>query len=151
MAKLIKSSRRSAPLERMRRRGREDPPFSWHWTVWSMVTFMLTEMLLGGLVGEYIIGRYVSISLAFTLQGLLHLTSFFVGGLIIGLVSKARRTLEPAVGAALSIALMFLLTVFTPFAFMRLESGKLLVGGLIAFVIALTGASLGERLMGRRA
>ena len=113
-----------------------------------MATFVVAELVLGGLVGEYVVGRYMSISLRFMLQGALHLASFFVGGIVIGILSPGVRLLEPAVGAALSITLMFSLTLFTPYTFMAMQSGKLVFGGLIAFVIALSGAKLGERLTG---
>ena len=126
-------------------------PFSWRWTLASMATFMVAELLLGVLVGELVVGRYKSISLSFMLQGLLHLASFFVGGVIIGVVSPGVRIKEPAVGAAFTVATMLMLTMFTPYTFMRMDGGKLLIGGLIAFVIAMSGAKLGERLTGNEA
>lgn len=113
-----------------------------------MAIFMVAELLLGVLVGEYVVGRYKSISLGFMLQGLLHVASFFVGGLIVGVVSPGVRIKEPAVGAALSVATMLVLTVFAPYTFMRIEGSKLVIGGLIAFAVAMAGAKLGERLTG---
>lgn len=125
-------------------------PFSYGWLLTSMATFIGIEMLLGGLVGKYIVGRYVSISLGFTLQGLLNLSSYFLGGLLIGVVSPGVRILEPALGAACSVALMMVLTLFTPYGFMSMSPPKLLLGGIIAFFIALSGAKLGEKLAGNR-
>jgi len=124
--------------------------FSWRWTFASMGIFMGAELLLGMLVGELVVGRYVSISLRFMVQGLLHVASFFVGGLIVGVVSPGVRIEEPAVGAALSVGVTLALTVFSPYTFMQLETGKLIVGGIIAFVVALAGAKLGERLTGNK-
>ena len=54
-------------------------------------------------------------------------------------------------GAALSIATMLALTAFTPYTFMAMQSNKLVLGGILAFFIALTGAKLGERVTGNRA
>jgi len=45
---------------------------------------------------------------------------------------------------------MFVLTLFTPYWFIRFSMVKLLVGGAIAFFLALTGAKLGERVAGNR-
>jgi hypothetical protein len=122
--------------------------FSVGWAVASMTIFFVTELVLGGLVGAYIVDRYKSMGLAFVLQGVLNLASYFVGGFIIGLASPGIRTLEPAVGAFCSVALMLVLTLFTPYSFLRFSLTKLLIGGSIAFVLAFLGARLGERVAG---
>ena len=114
-----------------------------------MATFILVELTLGGLVGGLVSG-YISISLRFMFQGLLHLASFFIGGFIIGLVSPGIRILEPAVGAFLSVAIMLVLTIFTPYSFIHFSLTKLLVGGAIAFALALFGARIGERFTGNQ-
>lgn len=115
-----------------------------------MGIFMGAELLLGVVVGEVVVGRYVSMSLRFLVQGLLHVASFFVGGLIVGLISTGVRITEPAVGAALSVVATLAMTVFSPYTFMQLETSKLIVGGVIAFVVALSGAELGERVTGHK-
>ena len=115
-----------------------------------MAIFIGVELLLGGLVGEVVIGRFMSPTLRFMIQGLLNLVSFFIGGLIIGVVSPGRRINEPAAGAFLSVALMLSLSLFTPYSFIRFSLTKMLFGGAIAFFLALTGAKLGERLSGNR-
>jgi len=130
-------------------RGRE--PLSWTWVLASAGLFVLTEVLLGMVVGKLVVGRYLSISTSFLVQGLLNLASYFVGGFVIGVVSPGIRTLEPALGAALCVALMLAVTLFTPYSFIRFDGLKLLLGGFIAFFLALAGAQLGERLMGNRA
>jgi hypothetical protein len=112
--------------------------------------FVITEVLLGLVLGNLVVGRYVSMSLSFMMQGLLNLASYFVGGFIIGVISPRIRILEPALGAALCVALMLGVTLFTPYSFLRFDTFKLLLGGGIAFVLALAGAGLGERLMGNR-
>ncbi len=124
-------------------------PFSRKWMFGSMATFIVVELILGGLVGSFV-GSFMSISLRFMLQGLLHLISFFCGGLIIGLVSPGIRVFEPAVAAFLSVAVMVILTIFTPYSFIHFSLSKLLIGGAIAFVLALLGARFGEKLAGNR-
>ena len=124
-------------------------PFSKKWMLISMAVFIASELLIGGLVGSLMRG-YTSISLRFLMQGLLNLGSYFVGGVIIGVISPGVRIYEPAAGAFLSVALMMSLTLFTPFSFIAFSLTKLLVGGAIAFALGLAGAKLGERLMGNR-
>lgn len=126
----------------------EERPFSIPWVFISLFTFVAVELLLGGLLGNVVVGRYMSISLRFYIQGLLHLTSFFVGGMVVGVLSPGVRIQEPAAGAFLAVGLMLIMTVFTPYSYIRFSLTKLLIGGVIAYALALTGAKLGERVMG---
>ena len=81
-------------------------------------------------------------------QGLLNLISYFIGGFIIGLISPGIRIYEPAVGAFLSVLVMLVLTFFTPYSFLHFSLLKVIIGGGIAFFLALSGAKLGEKLAG---
>ena len=74
------------------------------------------------------LGRYTSISLRFMMQGLLNLLSYVVGGFVVGAISPRVRLLEPAVGAALCVAVMLLVTIFTPYRFMAFSVNRLLIG-----------------------
>jgi len=123
--------------------------FSWKWVGASMVVFITFELLLGGLLGKIVAGSYRSLSLNFALQGALNLTSYFVGGLFIGVVSPRVRIDEPAAGAFFSVALMLCMALFTPYSFIHFSFTKLIFGGAIAFVLALTGARIGEKITGR--
>ena len=87
--------------------------------------------------------------LRMVLQGVLNLLSFFVGGVVIGVVSPGLRIDEPAVGAFLSVGLLLVVTLFTPYSFISFSLTKLLLGGGIAFALALSGAKLGERITGK--
>jgi hypothetical protein len=116
----------------------------------SFIIFITTELLLGGLIGEFVVGRYMSINLRLMMQGLLQLSSFFIGGIIIGVISPGVRIYEPAVGAFLSIATMLVITLLTPISFIHFSLTKVIVGGGIAFFLALSGAKIGERLMGNK-
>lgn len=130
--------------------GEQRQEFSTGWAIASTVIFFATELVLGGIVGELVVGRYKSLGLAFVLQGVLNLASYFIGGFIIGLVSPGVRIIEPAVGAFCSVALMLALTLFTPYAFIRFSLTKLVIGGGVAFALAFIGARLGERVAGNR-
>ncbi len=124
--------------------------FSKKWMFVSMVIFISVELFVGGLIGNFVVGRYMSISLRFMLQGLLNLVSFFIGGFIIGLISPGIRIHEPAVGAFLSVAIMLCLSIFTPYSFIQFSFTKMLMGGVVAFFLALAGARLGEKVAGNR-
>ena len=122
--------------------------FSWPWALVAVGVIIGVELLLGGLIGGWV-GGYQSISLRFTLQGLLHLVAYFVGGFVVGVVTPGKRTIEPAVGAFLSVGLMFVLQFFVPYAFISFSLVNVVVGGGIAFALALAGAYLGERITGQ--
>ncbi len=124
--------------------------FSKRWMFISFAIYIITEIILGGVLGNIVIGKFMSIQLHFMLQGLLNLTSYFIGGFIIGLVSPGIRIYEPAAGAFLSVAAILLLTIFTPFSFFHFSLTKLIIGGGIAFFLALSGAKLGEKAAGNQ-
>lgn len=115
-----------------------------------MLIFIVLELALGQLVADFVVGKYKSMHLAFLLKGLLNLASYFLGGLIVGLISPGIRLLEPALGAFLSLALMLSITFFTPYSFLHFSMSKLVIGGIIAFFLAITGAKIGEQLSGNR-
>lgn len=122
--------------------------FSKAWMLLSFFIFIVTELVLGGIVGELVVGRYMSLHLHFMMQGLLNIISYFIGGFMIGLISPGIRIYEPAAGAFLSVLVMLLLTFFTPFSFLHFSITKVVIGGGIAFFLALTGAKMGEKLAG---
>jgi len=122
--------------------------FSTKWVVLSVFIFIAAELLIGMVVGDIVIGKYVSRMFYLKIEVLMHLGSFFLGGLAVGLLSPGIRILEPAVGAFISVGLVLLISFFMPHSFYRWDFDKLLIGGAIAFVLALLGARLGEKLMG---
>ena len=128
----------------------EERSFSYKWMMLSMIVFIGIELVLGGVVGEMVMGRYLSHSLLFLLQGVLNLAAYFLGGLLIGAISPGLRMREPAVGAFCSVALMLSLTMFTPYSFIQFSLTKLIIGGIIACFLAYWGAELGERLTGHQ-
>jgi len=122
--------------------------FSWHWVWLSMGAFLLAEILIGGVLGELVMGRMLSINTNFMLQGLLNLAGIFAGGFVIGLVSPGRRILEPAAGGFATMLLIAVLTLFVPFRFMGYAGSSLLAAGAIAAAIGAGGAYTAEKLTG---
>lgn len=131
----------------MKRSGTERP-FSMGWLWLSVGIFLLAELSIGTYVGPVVLGKYVSPAFHLQLQSLMHLASFYVGGVLVGLLSPGIRMKEPAVGAFVSVLAVFLMSVFLPHAFMRFNLQKILLGGGIAVGLALMGAYTGEKLMG---
>ncbi len=122
--------------------------FSNLWLVISIVLFCALELFFGGYVGRVLIGKYVSQMLLLKLQVGLNLGSYFLGGIVIGVISPGLRVIEPAVGAAVSVAMALMISLFLPYRFMHISMGKMFLGGGIAFFLAMAGARIGERFMG---
>lgn len=116
------------------------------WIVLSVIIFVAIELLFGSVVGPLVVGRFVSRPLYLKLEMLLMLGSYFFGGLVIGLISPGIRVLEPAIGAGLAVAFTWAYSFFTPVRFYGFSLTRMLIGGGIAFVLALVGADLGERV-----
>jgi hypothetical protein len=127
----------------------ENKDFSKNWVIASFFVFVAVELLLGGVVGKLMCGRFVGHVAAAKFETLLMLSSYFIGGYLVGLLSREVRVLEPAVGAALAVGFTFLISFFTPLVFYAFVWSRVLVGGGIAFILAFLGARAGERWAGR--
>ena len=123
-------------------------PFSVAWTVVSIALFLAVELFIGTWLGPLVLGKYVSPMFHMELQMVMHLVSFYVGGFLVGVLSPGVRLKEPAIGAFLSVMVVFMMSFFMPNWLFRFELNKVLVGGGIAFVLALVGAWSGEKFMG---
>ncbi|MBX7099301.1 MAG: hypothetical protein K1X89_16430 [Myxococcaceae bacterium] len=123
-------------------------PFSTPWVFVSLFVYLALELLLGTWLGPLMAGVFVSPMFVMQAQLLLHLVALYLGGLLIGVVSPGRRLTEPAIGAFLSVLLVFLMSFFLPGWFYRFELTKVLVAGGLGFGSALFGAWHGERLTG---
>ncbi|MFZ5472215.1 MAG: hypothetical protein ACOZIN_22515 [Myxococcota bacterium] len=122
--------------------------FSPAWTVLSVFLFLAVELVIGVWVGPMVVGRYVSPMFHLQLQMIMHLASFYLGGVLVGLLSPGVRLKEPAVGAAISVVVVFLFSFFMPTWFYLVSPGRMAIGALIAMGLAVGGAYSGERLMG---
>jgi len=123
--------------------------FSVGWMIVSLAVFVAVELFMGGFVASMFQGRFVSHILVLKTEVFLNVASYFVGGLVVGLVSPAVRVLEPACGAALAVLLTFGLSFFTPVCWLTFAHQRALTGSVIAFGLAVAGADLGERLAAR--
>ena len=119
------------------------------WIVISMIVFLAVEVVLGGFIGPLLRGRFVGHIFFLKIEVFLMLISYFFGGLVVGLISPGIRIFEPAVGAALAVFFTCAYSFFTPHRFYGFSFGRMSVGAIIAFVLALLGADLGERLAAR--
>lgn len=127
----------------------QSQPFSTWWMIASVLIFTGMEILIAILIAPAIFaGRLASPMLQMRLQMLMHLGSFLVGGIFVGIISPRVRMMEPAVGAVIAVALVFLMSVFMPYSFMHWSWTKIAIGGGIAFGLALFGAYTGEKWMG---
>jgi hypothetical protein len=125
-----------------------DRPFSNSWLVASIFIFVALELLVGGFVAKLLAGRNVSHMLGLRMELAMSLLAYTGGGFIVGLISPGRRLLEPAIAASVSVLFTFLIAFFTPVVFFHADPGRMVVGGGIAFVLALFGAHWGEKLTG---
>jgi hypothetical protein len=123
-------------------------PFSSAWTLVSVVLFLAVELVIGQWLAPMISGAYLSPMWHMQVQMIMHLVSFYLGGVLVGLLSPGIRLREPAIGAFISVMVVFMMSFFMPNMFMRFELTKVIVGGGLAFALALMGAYSGEKFMG---
>lgn len=124
-------------------------PFSTRWVVASVVIYTAMEITIALFLAPAIFaGRLASPMLQMRLQMLMHLGSFYVGGVAVGVISPGVRLTEPAVGAFVAVCIVFLISFFMPHAFFHWDWTKILIGGGIAFGLGLAGAHTGEKIMG---
>lgn len=122
---------------------------SWTWVFSSFGVFVLLELFLGGIIGTMVVGRFVPHVLTYQIEVLLLLSSFFIGGAIVGLISPTVRIIEPALAAFGSVLLTLSISFFSPYQFMAFSWTKVIIGGGIAFLLALFGARFGEKISAR--
>lgn len=122
---------------------------SWTWVLLSFLVYIALELLLGGVVLQLFTGRFVGEVTRIRIETLLIMTSFVSGGFLVGLASRRVRLLEPAIGAFLAVATTFVYALFTPVRFYGFFGRRVLFGGLLAFLLALGGAYLGEKVAAR--
>jgi hypothetical protein len=129
--------------------GQGQQPFSVNWVIASVVIFTAMELLIALVIAPAIlVGKLASPMLQMRLQMLMHLGSFLLGGVAVGIVSPGVRLTEPAVGAFIAVMLTFMMSFFIPHHWMSFDLSRLMVGGGIAFVLAMAGAYSAEKWMG---
>lgn len=124
----------------------QNNPFSWGWVFSSVAVFVVAQLLLTVVIGQMLFGSRIPHGLLQVVQGLLILVSYFVGGFLIGVISPGVRMIEPALGAFLSIFLVVFVSFVMPNSYISFNWMRMIIGGVIAFALALYGATLGEKL-----
>ncbi|MBN1423624.1 hypothetical protein JXA88_03620 [Candidatus Fermentibacteria bacterium] len=114
------------------------------WVIASMIVFLMTELVIGTVVGSLFAGHPGHV-VHMRIEMLVMLASYFVGGLVMGFVSRGSRLDEPIIAAFLAVVITFCLTLFTPLRFFRFSVTRVLIGGVIAAGFAVAGVDLGAR------
>lgn len=127
----------------------ERAPFSVPWVLVGVLVYTAMEIAIAAFLAPVILtGRLASPMLQMRLQMLMHLGSFYLGGLAIGVVTPGARLIEPAVSAFIAVAIVFLMSFFMPTWFMHWSTTKVIIGGGLAAGLAVMGAYTGEKWMG---
>lgn len=124
--------------------GRGERGISRSWVIASMIAFLMLELVLGTALGQVFAGHPGHV-LHMRLEMLVMLASYFLGGLVMGFVSRGSRLDEPIIAAFLAVLITFCLTWFTPLRFFRFSVARVLIGGAIAAGFAVVGVDLGAR------
>jgi hypothetical protein len=126
----------------------EQESFEWKWTgisvgvyvVLQAIALVLLPLLISSFDPQGMAGLGISVGI------------WFVGGIVMGVISPGRTFLEPAVGAAIAaLPTISYQMMVTPDGF---EPSILayVIGGLLGVMISLFGAFIGERIqMGKEA
>ena len=121
--------------------------FDWKWAVRAAGVYLAAQLVI--LVGlPYVISTFDPQGL----PGLLiSVAVWFVGGIVVGIVSPGKTYIEPAIGALIAvIPTVSYLAITTPDGFQPTLLAYI-VTGLLGIMIALFGAFLGEKIqMGTR-
>jgi stress response protein SCP2 len=120
--------------------------FSWAWMLASLVVFIITEIGIAGLFQTNLFWSFIPQSFRFLVEIVSFSISFLVGGMIVGLVSPSIRVLEPAIAAFFSVIILLSNGFFTAHGFADFSLIKMLIGGSVAFALAMSGARLGEAM-----
>ena len=124
-------------------------PFSTGWVVASVLIFTAMEIGIALVLFPAVIAAHLASQMVqIRLQMIMHLGSFYLGGIFVGVISPRVRLVEPAVGAFIAVLLVFLMSVFLPQSYLHFDLTKIFVGGGIAFALAIAGAYTGEKWMG---
>ena len=122
-------------------KGLTHPGLSWRWVFYGAL--IMFAMFCAAVVLT-IVAIAATPAYAETIDAWLPLAGFFVGGLLTGRLSPGRTLVEPALGAAFAIIGKMLFHV----ARGEIGVGEMLIGTSIAFVLALGGAWVGEKMQG---
>ena len=119
----------------------------WKWigigTLIMIALSLVAGIILTFFVGSQLEGVTDPADVEFTnvqvgLAALLNFLTFAIGGYIVGIKSAGRTIVEPAIAAAVAVAIALVLSG-------NLSAVNLIAGGLVPFLAGLLGGWLGER------
>lgn len=119
----------------------------WKWigigTLIMIALSLVAGLILTLYIGSQLEGVTQPSDVQFTnvqlgLAALLNFLTFAVGGYIVGVKSAGRTIIEPALAAAVAVAIALVLSG-------NLSVANLIAGGLVPFLAGLLGGWLGER------
>jgi hypothetical protein len=119
----------------------------WKWigigTIIMIALSLIAGLILTLYIGSQLEGVTQPSDVQFTnvqvgLAALLNFLTFAVGGYIVGVKSAGRTIIEPAIAAAVAVAIALVLSG-------NLSVVNLVAGGLVPFLAGLLGGWLGER------
>lgn len=131
------------------RRKKAVAPFSWGWVWASFAGFVIVQVILGGLAGQYLLRGYHTMHTGYLIEGAINLGGYYLGGFVIGFISPRIRLMEPAVAAFLAMFACMSVGLFTPYVFYQFGMNKFLIGGGIAAFLAYCGAFSAEKFTGQ--
>ena len=111
----------------------------WKWIGISVLIFLAIQVVLSIVFGVFGI---LTLGFGFLLFVIVKPLTYFLGGIATGLLSPGITIREPAVGAVIVSVLGII------FDASRSSGGRvvwMIVSGVIAFLLALAGAQIGER------
>jgi hypothetical protein len=111
-----------------------------------------TRLLIAGSVGSSVVASYGPTNGALILAGIVAIIAYFIGGMIIGLYSPGETIREPAFATLMAITPNLLNNLAWHFDYNIPLAGWVQGAGLtlgVAFLMALGGAWLGEKMQGR--
>lgn len=115
-------------------------PIQWKWIFISILIFVVIQVVLNVV---FTVFGILTLGFGFLLFVIIKPITYLIGGIVTGLASPGITLREPAIGAVVvSIG-------GTVFDATRASSGRVLwmiVAGVIAFVVALAGARIGEQM-----
>lgn len=115
----------------------------WKWVLGSIVIFFIAQLLLSIVFG--ILG-VLTLGIGFVLFLIIKPVTYFVGGYLTGLFSEGVTLAEPAIGA---VIMTLLGSLFDLSRIHQHRLGWAIGSSIVAFIVALIGAGLGERRQAR--
>jgi hypothetical protein len=133
--------------EEIQKKRYQQESFEWKWAALAFGVYFTAQVIFLAFL-PMVIPTYDPQGLPGLLMSI---AIWFIGGIIVGVVSPGKTFVEPAVGALIAaVPTLGYLSIITPAGFQPTILAYI-VGGMLGVMVALFGAFLGERIqMGTR-